>query len=90
MPKSYFQRDFPQTLPVVQQAGRAAVVSKTLKDVASGMMFSCMREFGGLRMPGGQRICKSFGVAQDKQTQCQKHETTELVECCSTFKIDHQ
>ena len=63
---------------------------KTLKDVASGMVFGFMREFGELGTPRGQRICKSFGVEQDEQAQCQKHENIELLECCSTFKIDHQ
>ena len=73
---------------VEKQAGRAGTVSKTFKDVASGIMFGCMKEFGELGMPRGQRICKSFGVEQDEQAQCQKHENIELVECCSNFKID--
>ena len=68
-----FLRDFLQSYPVVQQAARASTVSKTLKDVASRIMFKFMRECWRVRDAQGKIICKAFGCEQDELAQCQKH-----------------
>ena len=52
--------------------------SRQVEPRASEMMFGYMREF------------RELGLLEYELAQCQKHENIELLECCLTFKIDHQ